>query len=90
MEISNTSCFEKSAWSNPTIWPNRVSTILLNSGVILMILLFSTSLTAQTKMTEAEANALRTSVKQQAEATTTITSDFTQYKHLDFLSDDIE
>lgn len=63
---------------------------MLKSGVILMIYLFSASLIAQTKMTEAEANTLRASVKQQAESTTTITSDFTQYKHLDFLSDDIE
>lgn len=41
-------------------------------------------------MSAEEANALKTAVKQQAAATTTITSDFTQYKHLDFLSEDIE
>ncbi len=61
-----------------------------NSFVILIIFLFSATLSAQTPMTPAEANALKTSVKRQAEASTTITSDFTQYKHLDFLSDDIE
>lgn len=59
-------------------------------SVIVLLLFGSTALSAQTKMTPVEANALKTNVKQQAEATETITSDFTQYKHLDFLSDDIE
>ncbi len=54
--------------------------ILLNAGI----------LSAQTKMTISEAENLKTTVKKQAETTNTITSDFTQYKHLDFLSDDIE
>ncbi len=40
-------------------------------------------------MTSTEATALRTKVKTRAEAVTTVLSDFTQYKHLDFLSDDI-
>ncbi len=48
------------------------------------------TLSAQTKMTPAEANTLKALVKRQADATNTITSNFTQYKHLDFLSDDIE
>ena len=62
-----------------------------NSFIIVLLgLLISTSLSAQTKMTPVEANTLKASVKQQADATSTITSDFTQYKHLDFLSDDIE
>jgi len=46
--------------------------------------------TAQTQMTKTEAEALKALVKEQAEITQTITSDFTQYKHLDFLSNDIE
>ncbi len=41
-------------------------------------------------MSTAEATALRTKVKAQAKITTTVSSDFTQYKHLDFLSNDIE
>jgi len=48
------------------------------------------ALHAQTKMTSAEANDLRAMVKEQAKTTQTITSDFTQFKHLDFLSNDIE
>jgi len=48
------------------------------------------TLSAQTKMTAAEAQGLKITVKKQAENTNTITSDFTQYKHLDFLSNDIE
>uniref|UniRef100_UPI003593F8A5 LolA family protein n=1 Tax=Pricia sp. TaxID=2268138 RepID=UPI003593F8A5 len=57
---------------------------------LLLALFTSGTLSAQIKMSAAEANALKMSVRQQADATTTITSDFTQYKHLDFLSDDIE
>ena len=45
---------------------------------------------AQTMMTIAEANILKAKVKSQAAYTKTILSDFTQYKHLDFLSNDIE
>lgn len=47
------------------------------------------SLQAQTKMTLAEATALKETVKSQATTTKTITSDFVQNKHLDFLSNDI-
>jgi outer membrane lipoprotein carrier protein len=43
----------------------------------------------QTKMTVSEASALKEIVKQQAAITKTIASDFTQYKHLDFLTNDI-
>lgn len=63
------------------------------AGICLSVLLafFATGmLCAQNKMTPAEANTLKTLVRQQADVTKTITSDFTQYKHLDFLSDDIE
>ncbi len=41
-------------------------------------------------MSGTEAKALRTLVKTQANATRTISSSFTQYKHLDFLTNDIE
>lgn len=75
---------------NPVKAKNRNSITLRNSLVIISTFLFLASLAAQTKMTAAEANALKTSVRQQADATTTITSNFVQYKHLDFLSDDIE
>jgi len=44
---------------------------------------------AQTKMTNVEASLLKEKVKSQAEKTNTISSDFVQYKHLDFLSNDI-
>ncbi|NHF60559.1 outer membrane lipoprotein carrier protein LolA [Flavobacteriaceae bacterium TP-CH-4] len=40
-------------------------------------------------MNTGEASALRKKVKAVAKATRTISSDFTQYKHLDFLSNDI-
>lgn len=63
----------------------------LFEGLLLFIgLVFSTLLSAQTEMSSEDANILRTKVKQQAETVSTITSDFTQYKHLDFLADDIE
>ncbi|MGI9552099.1 MAG: LolA family protein, partial [Aurantibacter sp.] len=48
------------------------------------------SLAAQTKMDGYEAEALRTKVKSLAQTTETVTSDFIQYKHLDFLSNDFE
>ncbi|HET8737302.1 MAG TPA: outer membrane lipoprotein carrier protein LolA [Pricia sp.] len=41
-------------------------------------------------MTRSEADALKTAVREQADTVETITSNFTQYKHLDFLSDAIE
>ncbi|MEO8933737.1 MAG: outer membrane lipoprotein carrier protein LolA, partial [Xanthomarina sp.] len=44
---------------------------------------------SQTKMAAPEAEALKALVKNQALTTKTISSDFTQYKHLDFLSNDI-
>lgn len=45
---------------------------------------------AQTKMSATEANALKNTVKALSAVTETITSDFIQYKHLDFLSNDIK
>ncbi|OMP31451.1 outer membrane lipoprotein carrier protein LolA [Mangrovimonas sp. DI 80] len=44
---------------------------------------------AQTKMTSSEAKALKEKVKALALTTNSIVSDFTQYKHMDFLSEDI-
>ncbi|MFS4466563.1 LolA family protein [Maribacter sp. 2210JD10-5] len=57
---------------------------------IFFFLIFTVSLVAQTKMSQTEAESLRKKVKEKAESTKTITSDFIQYKHLDFLSNDIE
>ena len=45
---------------------------------------------AQTPMSTQEATALKTKVKALASTTQTISSDFIQYKHLDFLDNDIE
>ncbi len=45
---------------------------------------------AQTRMSEGEAHILETKVKNLAATTKTIVSDFKQYKHMDFLSNDIE
>lgn len=45
---------------------------------------------AQTKMTSTEADNLKNQVKTLAASTKTISSDFIQYKHLDFLDNDIE
>ena len=57
---------------------------------ILFIFLFSIGIKAQTRMTDLEAQALEDKVKALASSTSTITSDFVQYKHMDFLSNDIE
>jgi len=63
------------------------------AGICLSFLVFFIqlgSITAQTKINNAEAKALQSKVKLLAETTKTITADFVQYKHLDFLSNDIE
>ena len=58
---------------------------------LIYIFIFSAGiLNAQTKMTSAEADAIKSLVKEKSESTQTITSDFAQYKHLEFLSNDIE
>lgn len=56
----------------------------------LIFLLLSGGLYAQTIMSSQEATALETQVKKRAQTTQTITSDFVQYKHLDFLANDIQ
>ena len=63
------------------------------SGIyfFIMAFLFScTGLIAQTAMSAADASTLRTKVKEVAAKTKTVNSDFIQYKHIDFLSNDIE
>lgn len=56
----------------------------------LLLLVWGASLNAQTKMSTTEADALKNTVKALSNNTETITSDFIQYKHLDFLSNDIK
>jgi len=56
----------------------------------LYILFFmAVALNAQTKMNMEESVILKTKVKEQSTTINTLLSDFTQYKHLDFLSSDI-
>jgi len=57
--------------------------------IIYLLLFMVSAIHAQTKMTDAEALLLKEKVKSQAAKTNTITSNFVQYKHLDFLSNDI-
>lgn len=56
---------------------------------VFLLFFISVAGQAQTKMSTPEAEALKTLVKQQALTTKTISSNFIQYKHLDFLSNDI-
>lgn len=56
----------------------------------LFFLLVMGTLSAQTKMTSTEINSFKEKVKVTASKTKTIISDFTQYKHMDFLSEDIK
>ncbi|TYA52331.1 LolA family protein [Formosa maritima] len=58
-------------------------------SIVFLIFFISVMVQAQTKMSAPEAQSLKTLVKNQALTTKTISSDFTQYKHLDFLSNDI-
>ena len=60
----------------------------MNRLLYLLFLVCTTSF-AQTQMNNTEATELQSKVKSLAETTKTITADFVQYKHLDFLSDDI-
>lgn len=57
--------------------------------VFIAILTISANLFAQSPMSDQEASALKTLVKTRAATTKTISSDFTQYKHLDFLDNDV-
>lgn len=58
---------------------------------VLFLLLFAISVAAQeTKMSEAEVAAFRTSVNAASARIKTLTTDFVQYKHMDFLAKDVE
>lgn len=60
-------------------------------NITISLLLFLTCfIHAQTPMNTSEANILKATVKERAAITKTISSDFIQYKHLDFLDNDIE
>ena len=58
-------------------------------NLVYLFLFLNVSIQSQTKMSTSEALTLKSIVKEQALTTKTIFSDFTQYKHLDFLSNDI-
>lgn len=60
----------------------------MRSSLILFLLCCSLS-NAQTAMGKVEADAFRTLAVERASKTTSIVSDFIQYRHLDFLSQDI-
>ncbi|PHS04309.1 MAG: cell envelope biogenesis protein LolA [Kordia sp.] len=58
-------------------------------NILYLLFLLTATVHSQEKMTTAEATLLKEKVKTQAAETKTITSDFVQYKHLDFLTNDI-
>lgn len=58
-------------------------------SLIYTLFFFVLGVNAQTKMDVAEADALKNLIKNQAAGTKTLSADFVQTKHLDFLSDDI-
>src|SRR5690554_327246 len=58
-------------------------------NLVFLFFLLTVTMQSQTKMSATEAQSLKTLVKRQALTTKTIVSDFTQHKHLDFLSNDI-
>ncbi len=62
-----------------------------NYILILTLLIVSIAVQAQeTEMSISEIKTFRTQITEVSKSTTTITSDFIQYKHLDFLTSDIE
>lgn len=61
-----------------------------NIFLVLLILLLSVSVAAQEKMDSGEVTAFKNAVNATAKNTKTLTTDFVQYKHLDFLDNDIE
>ena len=58
--------------------------------LFLIVALFFTQIHAQSQMSATEASDLMKKVKTLAQTTETISSDFVQFKHLDFLDNDIE
>ena len=55
-----------------------------------ILFFLASTVTAQTPMTLEEATSLKMKVQEQAQKTQTMTVDFVQLKHMDFLSNDIE
>jgi outer membrane lipoprotein carrier protein len=64
----------------------------MKNSVIYIFLLFATvaGFAQEQKMSAAEATAFKNAVNATAKSTKTLTTDFVQYKHMDFLSKDIE
>ncbi|MFL9844655.1 outer membrane lipoprotein carrier protein LolA [Flavobacterium rhizosphaerae] len=58
--------------------------------VFLLTLIAFTAHAQEQKMTAAEITAFKSAVNTTAKTTKTLTTDFVQYKHMDFLSNDIE
>jgi len=58
-------------------------------NILYLLFIMVVTVHSQEKMTTVEATLLKEKVKAQAADTKTITSDFIQYKHLDFLTNDI-
>ncbi|WP_179021033.1 LolA family protein [Winogradskyella forsetii] len=58
-------------------------------NIVYILCFMVAAVNAQTKMSNAESADLKAKVKAHATTINTLSSDFTQYKHLDFLSNDI-
>jgi len=58
--------------------------------IVYILFFMVAAVNAQTKMSIAESATLKAKVKAHAASVNTLLSDFTQYKHLDFLANDIE
>ena len=63
---------------------------ILGSRSLILIFFIGFAAQSQTKMSKVESLALKAKVKTLAASTHSIYSDFVQYKHLDFLDNDIE
>ena len=60
-------------------------------NLLLLLVVITTLVKAQeSRMNASEIEAFKTMVEKTSQATKTITSNFVQYKHLDFLDNDIE
>jgi outer membrane lipoprotein carrier protein len=63
----------------------------INKNIFFLLLLFTTSFFAQEqKMTTAEITKFKNTVEKESKTIKSLKTDFIQYKHLDFLSKDIE
>lgn len=74
----------------PTLFSKTCQKSYHFASLLIVLLSLFTFAYGQDRMTEAEANLLKNQVKALAENSKTITSDFVQFKHMDFLSQDIE